>query len=379
MLRKVQKPTFAHSIESMLIKEVIKILEDWASPFLQESYDNSGLIAGNANQEFKAALICLDSTEQIVQEAIDKGCNLIIAHHPIVFSGIKKLTGKTYVERTLIKAIKNDVAIYAIHTNLDNIKNGVSFEMADLLGLINAKVLEPKRDLLYKLVTYVPDSHVEVVRDGLFEAGAGTIGNYSECSFITSGTGTFLPGHGSNPFSGFLGERKYESEQKIEVLVPAWKISSVLSNLKKSHPYEEVAYEIYKTENLHQDAGSGVIAELPEALSPKEFLILVKNIFGGMIRFTSPKVDEIKKVALCGGSGSFLLEKAISDGADCFISSDFKYHQFFDALERLMIIDIGHYEGEQFTMNLIHKHLNKKIPNFAAHLTVNSTNPIHYF
>ncbi|MEX1189213.1 MAG: Nif3-like dinuclear metal center hexameric protein [Bacteroidia bacterium] len=379
MWRKVQKPTFGVSFEIMFISQVIEILEQWASPSLQESYDNSGLITGNPQQEFKGAVICLDSTEAIVNEAIEKNYNLIIAHHPIVFSGLKSFTGKTYVERTIMKAIKNDISIYAIHTNLDNVATGVNFEIANRLGLENIKILEPKRGFLHKMVTYVPESHLESVRQAVFKAGGGNIGNYIECSFSTPGTGTFLPNENTTPFSGKRGERSYEAELRLEILVESWNSSAVLSALKAAHPYEEVAYEIYKTENSHQSLGSGMIGDFKEPIHAEDFLKLVKSVFGGMIRFTSPSVDKIRKVALCGGSGSFLLEKAISAGADCFLSSDFKYHQFFDGLERLMIVDIGHFEGEQFTMNLIHKYLNEKFPNFAAQLTVNSTNPIHYF
>lgn len=363
----------------MIIKDIIGLLNDWAKPTLQESYDNSGLIVGDSNKEFTGALICLDSTEAIVDEAIELGYNLIIAHHPIVFSGIKKLVPKTYVEKTVIKAIKHDIAIYAIHTNLDNIEQGVSFEMAKRLGLENLRILKPKSGYIYKLSTYVPQADAEKVKSALFEAGAGMLGKYKECSFSVSGEGSFFPMEGSNPHLGVHGTRHLESEIMVEVILEEWNISKVISSLKEAHPYEEVPYNVLRTENYHQGVGSGVIGEFHDAIDVDSLLTKVKSVFGGTVRYTHPPKQKIKSLALCGGSGSFLLSEAVSQQADCFLSSDFKYHQFFDALEYLILLDIGHYEGEQFTMNLIHDYLNKKIPNFAAQLTVNTTNPIHYF
>jgi dinuclear metal center YbgI/SA1388 family protein len=361
------------------IKDIIQALEAWAPPSLQESYDNSRLITGVPTDECSGALICLDSLECIVDEAIETKCNLIIAHHPIVFSGIKSLTGKTYIERVVIKAIQNNIAIYALHTNLDSIQDGVSFKMANLLGLQNIEVLEPKIGLLSKLVTYAPKSHAELVMNALFAAGAGRIGNYDECSFSTEGSGTYKPGDSSTPFAGKIGHRHTEVETRIEVLLPNWLETKVYNALIQAHPYEEVAYEIIQTKNFHQSVGFGAIGILPQELNVLDFLQLVKDTFGGGVRYTKTADTIIKTVAVCGGSGSFLLNKAISSGADCYITADVKYHQFFDALEHLMYIDIGHFESEQFTINLIHEFLNKKFPNFAARLTVNSTNPIHYF
>jgi dinuclear metal center YbgI/SA1388 family protein len=377
--RNVQNPTFDHLQIMIQIKDIIHSLETWAPPSLQESYDNARLITGSLNVECTGALICLDSIECIVDEAIESKCNLIIAHHPIVFSGLKSLTGKTYIERTIIKAIQNNIAIYAIHTNLDSVSDGVSFEMARRLGLENIKVLEPKGSLISKLVTYVPESHVSEVRDALFAAGAGKIGAYDECSFVTQGFGTFKPNEQANPFLGKIGERHSEKESRLEVLVPNWLKNNIYKALQVAHPYEEVAYEFMLTENLHQQIGFGAIGNLPQAINKDELLNLVKTTFGGSLRYTHSSKETIHRIALCGGSGSSLLKRAISAGADCFITADVKYHQFFDALEHLMFIDIGHFESEQFTINLIHEFLNKKFPNFAARLTVNSTNPIHYF
>lgn len=361
------------------IKEIIKVLEEFANPGFQENYDNAQLIVGNANMEATAALLTLDSTEDVVDEAIAKGCNLIIAHHPIVFSGLKQLTGKNYIERTIIKAIKNDIAIYAVHTNIDNVTGGVNFKIAEVLGLQNVKVLAPKKGFLRKLQTYVPIKHSKEILDALFSAGAGNIGNYSECSFQLEGEGSFKAGNLANPTLGKLGERHFEKEAKIEVLYNRVDESKIIAGLKAAHPYEEVAYECVAIENEHQALGSGAIGELPEAIETMQFLYQLKELFKvDAIRFTNPTTDKIKKVALCGGSGSFLLPNAIKYNADVFITGDFKYHDFFDADGQIMIADIGHYESEQYTKELFKEILQKKIPNFATHLSQVITNPINY-
>jgi dinuclear metal center YbgI/SA1388 family protein len=361
------------------IKEVIKALEEYANPGFQESYDNAQLIVGDASWEAKGALLTLDSTEDVVLEAVEKGCNLIVAHHPIVFSGLKQLTGSNYIERTIILAIKYDIAIYAMHTNLDNVSGGVNFKIAHKIGLENVKVLAPKRNFLRKLYTYIPLQFAEKVKSALFEAGAGNIGNYSECAFEVMGTGSFLPNEKAKPTLGQKGERHHEQELKVEVLYNKVAEGRIIEALKSAHPYEEVAYECVSIENEHQEIGSGAIGELIEPIAVEDFLLQLKKLFNaGIIKYTPPISSTIKKVALCGGSGSFLLPQAIRKQADIFITADFKYHEFFDADGRIMIADIGHYESEQYTKELFKEILQKKIPNFATHLSQVITNPINY-
>lgn len=364
----------------MKLFEIIKALETWAPPALQESYDNAKLITGNPEMEITKALATLDCMESIVDEAIAKGCNLIIAHHPIVFSGMKSLTGANYVEQTVIKAIKNDIAIYAMHTNLDNLHYGVNQKIGQKLGLTNLKTLAPKSGLIKKLFTYAPISAAEQVRNALFSAGAGNIGNYDECSFNTEGKGTFRGNDSSNPFVGQKGERHTESEVKIEVIFEGFKQGAILNALFASHPYEEVAYEIFATENKHQQIGSGMIGELTVEMSETEFLKQVAKTFNcSTIRHTSILNRPIKKVAFCGGAGQFLLKSARSQKADVFITGDFKYHEFFDAENQILVMDIGHYESEQFTPELFLDFLQEKFPTFAVLLSEVNTNPIHYF
>lgn len=362
----------------MKIQEIIKIIEDFAPLSYQESYDNAGLIVGNNSTIITGILVCLDSTEEVVQEAIDKKCNLIIAHHPIIFSGLKKLNGKNYIERTVIKAIKNDVAIYAAHTNLDNVINGVNFKIAEKLGLKNVQILSKKNQLLNKIVVFCPVSYAEKVRNEMFENGAGSIGNYSECSFNSEGKGTFKAGETANPFVGEKNKLHLEEEVKIEVVAESFKINQIIDGMTKVHPYEEPAFDIYNLDNK-TNIGSGVISELDEAISEMEFLKLLKTTFkADGIRYTPLLNKKIQKVAICGGSGSFLLNDAIKAEADIFISADFKYHHFFDAEGKIIIADIGHYESEQFSVEIFYEILTKKITNFAVRLSEINTNPINY-
>ena len=364
----------------MKLAEITNYLESIAPLNYQEDYDNSGLIVGNINDEITSALVALDCTEQIVDEAIDKQCNLIITHHPIVFKGLKKFNGKTYVERVVLKAIKNNIALYAIHTNLDHVMEGVSGEICKRLGIVNGKILAPKGGLLRKMVTFCPTASANNLRRALFSAGAGHIGDYSECSFSADGIGTFKAGADSNPFVGEKGLQHQEHEQRIEVIFKTQDERKILVALLENHPYEEVAYDIYPISNVLATVGAGMVGWLPEEMDAAVFLQHVKEKMNTkVIRHTALLSKKIKKVAVCGGSGSFLLKDAIAAGADAFVTADFKYHEFFDAEDKLIICDIGHYESEQFTSNLLIDNIQEKFSNFAIRLTEHNTNPINYF
>lgn len=364
----------------MKLKEITDCLESYAPLAYQESYDNAGLICGNKDMEITSALICLDSTEAVIDEAIANGCNLVIAHHPIVFSGLKKFTGNTYVERVIIKAIQNNIAIYAAHTNLDNVHNGVSGKIAEKLGLINTRVLAPSKDTqLKKLVTYCPEDKAEDIRAALFKAGGGHIGNYDECSFSSIGTGTFRAGAGAKPYVGEQGKQHQEKEVKVEMVYPAYIESALITALISAHPYEEVAYDLLSITNINSTVGAGMIGELPTETTEMYFLKILKKIMKAEgIRYTALRDKKIKKVAVCGGAGSFLLKDAIKNGADILVTADFKYHQFFDAENRIIIADIGHYESEQYTNELFYDILRKKFNTFALLISKINTNPIKY-
>jgi dinuclear metal center YbgI/SA1388 family protein len=364
----------------MKISTIISFLETLAHPSLQEHYDNAGLITGDTGWECSGIICSLDATEEVVKEAITKKCNLIIAHHPIIFGGLKKINGKNYVEKTIIAAIKNDIAIYAIHTNLDNIIEGVNGKMAKMLELKNISILSQKENTLKKLFTFVPVYKAEQVRNAIFNAGGGHIGNYSECSFNAEGTGTFKAGDGTDPYVGEVGKQHQEKEIRIEVIFPSFLEHTIVNAMKSAHPYEEVAYDVVNVSNTHQNIGSGVIGELAAAVEEKEFLSYVKQIFQvPVIRHTALLGKPVKKIALCGGAGSFLIAKALAFKADVFITADVKYHEFFDANNRILIADIGHYESEQFTINLLHEILVQKFPTFAILKTEMKTNPVQYF
>ncbi len=364
----------------MKVREITQFIEHLAPLSYQESYDNSGLIVGSYEMEVTGCLICLDSTEEVIEEAIERGCNMVIAHHPIVFSGLKKFNGKNYVERVVMLAIKNDIAIYAAHTNLDNIRGGVNTKIGSKLGLINTSILSAKRHLLSKLVTYSPVNNAATVRGALFDAGAGNIGEYSECSFSLEGEGSFKASDKANPYVGAKGERHYEKEVRVEVVFPQHMQRSVVKALLKAHPYEEVAYDIYQLQNEYQSVGSGLIGELEEPMHIDQFLPFVSDRLNTeMIRHTEIANNVVKRVGLCGGSGSFLLDKAIAAQADVYITGDFKYHEFFDAEKEIVIMDIGHFESEQFTSELFYEILNEKFPTFALHLSKINTNPINYY
>lgn len=364
----------------MIIGEILAELERVAPLALQEDYDNCGLLTGNRLDEAKGALLCLDCTEAVIDEAIALGCNLVIAHHPILFSGLKKITGASYVERTLIKAIRNQVAIYACHTNLDNSATGVNFKIAEKLGLKRTGILAPKTGVLKKLVTFVPKAQHQQVLDAVFAAGAGHIGNYEQCSFTMEGTGTFKGNAQSQPFTGKAGELSREPEIRLETVFPAYAENQVVKALLNAHPYEEVAYDIYSISNPHPLVGSGMVGLLEEGMDEREFLQLVKRTFGvPVLKHTALRKKTIEKVALCGGSGRFLLKAAIASGADAFITSDFKYHEFFDADGQILLIDTGHYESEQFTPEIFSDIIRKNFTKFAVHLSKINTNPVNYF
>lgn len=364
----------------MKIIDITSFLESNSHPSLQESYDNSGLITGSSSWNCTGIICSLDATEDVINEAVEKKCNLVVSHHPIIFGGIKKINGKNYIENAIINAIKNDIAIYAIHTNLDNVIHGVNGRMAKMLGLKNVSILSAKENTLKKLFTFSPVEYAEKVRNAIFEAGGGQIGNYSECSFNSEGTGTFKAGKGAEPFVGDIGIQHQENEVKIEVIFPSFLENKIINALKKAHPYEEAAFDVISLSNSDRSVGSGVIGDLHEEVGEIQFLKTLKEVFGlSVIRHTALLNKPVKKIALCGGAGSFLISKALAAGANAYITGDIKYHEFFDANNRMVIADIGHYESEQFTIDLLKDILEQKFPTFAVLKTEVKTNPVHYF
>ncbi len=366
---------------NLTVRDVAAALESWAPPSLQESYDNSGLLVGTMSDPVASVLVSLDCTEAVVQEAIELGATMIVSHHPIVFKGLKRFNGSTYVERTVMAAIAHGIALYAIHTNLDNVADGVNSKLAQLVGCMpnSLKILRPKPDALMQVVVYVPNADAQAVSEAMFAAGAGEIGAYDQCGWVVPGKGTFRPLDGADPHIGIIGERESVAESKLEMVVEPWRLAAVLSAMKNTHPYEEVAHGVWPLQQVHAQVGSGMLGELPAPMEEEAFLDAVKSALGcNAIRHTKLLGNDIRKVAVCGGSGSFLLQDAMRAGADVFVTSDFKYHEFFDADNRIVIADVGHYESEWQTTDLIVNRIKKYFPNFAVHLAMTNPNPIHY-
>lgn len=363
----------------MRIQDVISAIETIAPLDYAEDFDNVGLLIGDKSTAVSGVLVTLDTLENVVDEAIEKNCNLIVSFHPIVFGGLKKITGKNYVERVVIKAIQNNIAIYAMHTALDNSFVGVNAKICEVLGLQNIQVLIPQKSTIKKLVTYVPTENAETLRQALFKVGAGSIGNYDHCSYSVEGIGSFKGNENSNPVIGEKGQTHYEKESQINITFSRHLEGQIIRTLKNVHPYEEVAYEITTLENNNQHIGIGMVGELPSAQKADEFLKTVKQQMNvGVIRHSKLLDKEIKKVAVLGGSGAFAIENAIASGADLYITADVKYHEFYKAENKLIIADIGHYETEQYTKNLLVDFLTKKFTNFAIVLSVCNTNPVKY-
>ena len=364
----------------MKIADVHQILEDWAPSQWAEDFDNTGLLVGHPEAEVQGILVSLDCLENVVDEAVQKGCNLIVCFHPILFKGLKRINGQTYVERAVQKAIRNDISIYALHTRLDNHLQGVNDRICIELGLEKRRILLPKKGELLKLITYVPENQAETLKQGLFAAGGGQLGLYGDCSFSISGEGQFKPKTGANPALGQTGKLEKVKEFQVQVLVESSKQKAVHAALLKHHPYDEVAHEWIKLENKNALLGMGMLGEFAQELEEEPFLELVKERFGTpVLRHSSLRGKKVKKVAVLGGSGAFAIGAARAQGADAFLTADLKYHHFFEAEMDLLLVDIGHYESEQFTKNLISEYLSKKITNFAVTLAESITNPINYF
>lgn len=359
------------------IRQVIEAIEQIAPPALQESYDNTGLQVGDDSSPATGALLCVDVTEAVVDEAIALGVNLIVAHHPLLFRPLKRITGSTYIERVVMKALRANVAIYAAHTNLDAV--AVNHVWAARLGLTDVEVLQPTANMLYKLVVYVPVAHAQAVSEALFAAGAGTIGAYDCCSYTSDGVGTFRPGEGTNPFCGTQGNLHHEPESRVEVVLPRYLAGRVVKALHAAHPYEEPAYDLLPIANDYKQAGMGVVGNLPAPIEAQELLRQLKQKCQcGCVRHTAPEGAMVQRVALCGGAGSSLIGHAIAARADIFITGEIGYHQFFGYENNIILADIGHYESEQHTKDIFCEVITKKIPNFATYFTTVETNPIKY-
>lgn len=364
----------------MKVKELVSELERFAPPSLQESYDNAGLNVGFPDAEIVGVLICIDVVPEVVDEAVAKGCNMIVSHHPLIFPNIKRITGGNNVEKSIIKALQNNISIYCGHTNFDKAQNGVSMKMCEKLGLKNCTLLDAEADMLRKIVVYVPQQYAEEVRNAMFSAGAGTIGNYDECSFNLDGKGTFRANENCNPFVGNIGERHHEAEVRVEVICPSYLQNKVVASMLKVHPYEEPAFDIFKLENRWNSVGLGAVGELESEITEENLLSVVKQKFNvGNIRHSALTGRKVRRIAVCGGSGASFIRTAIASKADAYITADIKYHDWFLAEGKILLLDIGHYESEQFTKEIFYDIVVKKNINFATYFSDINTNPINNY
>ena len=368
------------------VQDLARALEAAAPLAYQESYDNAGLQCGLPEAEITGVLLALDCTPAVVAEAARRGCNVVLCHHPVIFRPLKRLTGKGLVEQTIMAALRADVAIYAAHTNLDNVRRGVNAKLAEKLGLVNTRILAPQTGTLGRLSTYVPhrpeDQQADVagrVLRALYAAGAGQVGDYQDCSFQTPGAGTFTPGAGTRPVIGAATQPETVPEIKLEVLLPLHRQAAVLAALRQAHPYEEVAYELIKLENQHQDVGAGLVGDLPAALPPAEFRYRLKQALGVPVVRHTAYARDVRRVAVCGGAGSFLTGAALAAGADAYVTADVKYHEFFAPEGRLLLCDVGHFESEQFTSEIFRDLLLAAFGRtFAVLFAETPTNPVYY-
>ncbi len=364
----------------ILVQDILSTLNKKAPFSLQESYDNSGLIIGDLTQQVSGICIALDCTLEVLKYAKKHKANLVVTHHPILFKPIRKIGNQSWEEKIIRFSIKHNINILSIHTNLDNIKAGVNDKIGEKLGLKNLNILSPKSQILTKLITFVPIDHFSSLREALFSAGAGAIGNYDHCSFSSDGIGSYRPNQQAKPYKGTSGITEQVKEKKLEVIFPNYLSNFIVQTLEKHHPYQDVAYDLLALKNASKDIGAGMIGTLDKAMALSDFLALIKKTFKtSVIKYAVGTKKKVRKIAFCGGSGFFLLKHAIAKGADVLLTSDLKYHDFFEAKEQIHLIDIGHYESEQFTNQLIKEILREKFPKFAIRIVKTSTNPVKYY
>ena len=334
---------------SMTVGDLCGWLEQRAPLRFQEDYDNSGLLVGQRSWTVTGVLCCLDADEAVVHEAVARGCNVVLSHHPIVFKGLKRLTGATAVERTVALALKHNVALYAGHTNWDSIQGGVSFSLAQRLGLVAPRIMMPRGGELLNLVVYVPAEHASPVAEAAFGAGAGRIGAYDECHFSGSGTGTFRPLDGAQPFVGQIGVREVADEHRLEFVLPKHRKSAVQQAVWAAHPYEEVAHSWISLDNSWSEVGYGAVGNLPEPIRLGDFLAVCAAQLGAeSVRYSTSSLDRIvQRIAVCGGSGAEFAGAAAAAGADAYVTGDLKYHGFQDPPGGLVLVDVGHGESER--------------------------------
>jgi dinuclear metal center YbgI/SA1388 family protein len=368
------------------IRDIADALEQWAPPGSAQSYDNVGLQVGDASRSVERAVLALDCTPAVVEEAERQGAELIITHHPLLFQPLSAVTTDDYESAVALRLAEAGIALYSAHTNLDAAPGGVSFALAKRLGLTDVGFLDGFDETLYKLATFVPADHFDAVRSALADAGAGRIGDYEACAFAHEGTGFFRPGDAANPHIGTAGgDLESADEVKLEVEVARWDLGGVLGALQDAHPYEEVAYDVYPVQQKNSRAGLGAVGRLASPESLSDFLGRVADrLDAGSLRYAGPDEATVERVAVCGGAGSDFVGQALAAGADAYVTADVKYHEFFEALgpdgvPQLAFIDAGHYETEALTEALLRDWLADRFNDVDWQRTGVRTSPMQTF
>ena len=365
----------------MTIKDVTTFLEQKFPLYLQEDFDNCGVQCGDVRQEISGAMVCFEMSEQVIDEAIDKGCNLVISHHPLMLKrGICKIVPTDRVGAMICKALAHNMVLYSMHTNIDSGEGGGNDAFAEKLRLRNVKVLEPHKGMYRKLVVFVPKENAETLKSALFAVGCGVQGNYDSCGYTLHGQGQFRPLEGANPHIGEENHLEHVDEERVEMIYPTGLQRAVVQAIYDNHPYEEPAFDLLPLENESRTIGLGRIGELPKELPVSDFLGYLKDNLGFIhCRYCGDETKMIRKVAVCGGGGSSFIDLAIASGADAYVSGDFKYHDFFKSYQKTLLVDIGHYEGEFFIKNIIFNLLNEKFSTFATLISKMESLEVKFF
>lgn len=357
-------------------------MERWAPLALASERDNSGLQIGSGQQRVTKILVTLDLNSNVIDEAHQKKADLIISHHPLLFHALRSVNPDEHIGSIVTSCVKYGIAIYSAHTNLDFTQNGVSTTLALKLGLSRIEPLMKNQRVSKKIVVFVPHDYIDRVRHAMMEAGAGTIGNYTDCSFAAHGIGTFKPTPNATPFIGTIGKLERVNEARLEMLSPSWKLEAVIAAMKRAHPYEEIAYDIYNRVNTEADYGVGAIGTLSHPMKPRQFLTHVADTLRiPSLRYSGNPQQMISVVAVCGGSGSDLLSTAAQHGADAFVTADISYHRFMEKHHSILFIDAGHYETEVPVVPIICKYLKQNLTDSTIEVIKSKTmkNNVQYF
>lgn len=369
----------------MTVSDVLRFLDGWAPADLQQPYDNTGLQVGDPAAAVTTALVALDLTHAVVDEAERSGAQLVVTHHPLLFAPVKRLAPGPGPAGLAYRLARAGIAHVAAHTNLDAIDGGVSFALAEDLGLEDVRLLDGFAGQTVQLVTYVPVDHLDAVRDALAVAGAGVIGRYAACSFALRGTGTFRPLAGADPHTGTVGQREHADEYRLSVELPRALLPRVVAALRAAHPYEEVSYDVIAVEQPSSTYGFGALGRLPETETSRAFLERVCARLGeAAVRYVGDLRRSVQTVAVCGGSGSDLVSKALAAGADAYVTADVTYHRFFEALDAggrpaLLYVDALHYATERCAERLLRTTLADAFPGVRWQRTATRTAPVDTF